>query len=104
MASALTRLFRACLPAAFDRYDESRARRTRQDFGRLGRLLSWSRGPDGAWRARLSCPELPRTIERSGKTRGESIDRADRVLRRILALRGTLRTPAGREARPDGDE
>jgi hypothetical protein len=98
------RLLRAGFPTAFERLDEARARRLRRDFGRRGRLLSWRREADGSWRARLSCPDLPRTVERAGRTRSEAIDRADRVRSRILALRADLKAPNGRDARPADDE
>jgi hypothetical protein len=98
------RLLQDRFPTAFERFDEGRARRLRRDFGRAGRLLSWRREADGSWRARLSCPDLPRTIERAGRTRAEAIDRADRVRSRILALRAVLRAPNGRDARPAVDE
>jgi hypothetical protein len=97
-------LLQAGFPTAFEGLDEGRARRLRRDFGRRGRLLSWRRESDGSWRARLSCPDLPRTIERAGRTRSEAIDRADRARARILALRTDLKAPNGRVDRPADDQ
>jgi hypothetical protein len=102
-AALFQRLVQLCLPSAFDRYDERRARRLRQAFGRRGRLLSWHRQPDGSWRARLSCADLPRTIERAGRSRGEAIDRADHGLKRVLSFRRNLRTSRGWTVRPHDD-
>ena len=92
-----------------DRLDESSALRARLAHGRLGRLLSWRRGPDGLWVARLSGPEAPRTVERSAATRRGAIARAGRALDRYGELRDGLgprpgpATGGGGHERPDDD-
>jgi hypothetical protein len=102
LISVFQRLVQVCLPTVFDRLDEGRARQRRQDFGRRGRLLSWHRDSDGSWRARLSCAELPRTVERAGRSRIEAIDRADHGLKQILNLRQNqnMKSRSGWTVRP----
>ncbi|MGE3818702.1 MAG: hypothetical protein AB7I30_04655 [Isosphaeraceae bacterium] len=78
--------------AGLDWLDAHRARRRRQTFGQRGWLLSWSRDADGRWRARLSGPEFPRTIERSASNRVKAIERAAQA----LTLLGTLHGRFGR--------
>jgi hypothetical protein len=72
---------------AIDLLDERRARRRREAFGRRRWLLSWHRDPDGRWRARLSGPEAPRTVERTSGTRVGAIARAAQAMERLLAFR-----------------
>jgi hypothetical protein len=71
----------------FDRLDERRARRRRLALGKRQWLVSWERAVDGGWRARLSCPSLVSTLERTGKTRTKAIDRSTRALTLLLAFR-----------------
>lgn len=82
-------LFRP-LAGALDLLDERLARRFRRRFGRRQRLLSWHREPDGRWRARLSCPDVVRTVERTASTRWRAITRSARALDRLPALRARL--------------
>jgi hypothetical protein len=70
-----------------DRMDERRARRLRFQLGRRRWLVSWQRQSDGRWLARLSCPSLVFTLERTGTTRTAAIARALRTLDVILSLR-----------------
>ena len=72
------------------RLDERVARQRRRELGERLWLLSWQRDPDGRWRARLSCPELPRTVERTGWTRCAAITRSTTVVRRTISLRCTF--------------
>jgi hypothetical protein len=72
---------------AFGTLDERRARRLREELGRRRWLVSWQRDPDGRWRARLSGPETPRTVERTARTRSRAIERAARAMGRILDFR-----------------
>jgi hypothetical protein len=67
-----------------DRWDDHRARLQRQRLGLQGRILSWTRGGDGRWLARVSTSELPVTIVRAGKTRSRAAHRAEQALTRIL--------------------
>jgi hypothetical protein len=71
-----------------DRLDERGARRLRHVLGQDRWLVSWERADDGRWRARLSCPVLITTLERTGRSRTEAIRRATRALAHLLALRG----------------
>ncbi len=73
-----------------DRLDERAARRLRLALGRDRWLVSWQREIDGRWRARLSCPLMSTTLERTGRTRTEAIERATRALTHLLSLRGVL--------------
>ncbi len=76
-----------------DRIDERRAIRRRDRFGRRRWLLSWGRAdaPDsgatgrGPWLARLSCPELPLTVERRGRSLRQAIGRAEAALTFLLS-------------------
>ncbi len=64
-----------------DEHDERWARWMRDEFGRKQWLLSWYRLDDAqGWLARLSCPELPDTLEADGRTRCLAIGRAHRAL------------------------
>ena len=69
-----------------DWIDEQRAHRRRTMFGR--------------WRARLSSPESPRTIERTARTRAGAIARAARAIDRVLALRSAQARDRQRAFRP----
>lgn len=87
---SLFRLAAGMLPVPtrlLDRLDERLACSRRRSFGRRSCVLSWQRESDGSWRARLSAPDLPRTIERLAHTRSLAIFRADRVLRRTRTFR-----------------
>lgn len=64
-----------------DRRDEHLAQRRRAELGSLSKLVSWQRLPDRRWRARVSSPDWPETIERAGRSRCEAIERADEALR-----------------------
>ncbi|RUL85733.1 hypothetical protein [Tautonia sociabilis] len=63
-----------------DDRDARRADRLRRSLGRMRWLISWERRGDGRWVARLSCPELPETVARCGRSRCEAARRAARVL------------------------
>jgi hypothetical protein len=80
-----------------DRIDERRARDRRRVFGRRLVILSWHRGSDGLWKARLSGPGLVCTIERSAPTRCRAISRSARAMARILTLRRGLEGPPVRD-------
>ena len=73
-----------------DRIDDFRARRMRADLGARRWLLSWSQDLASTrypWLARVSCPELPLTIERRGRSRIGASVRAQRALERLLLVR-----------------
>jgi hypothetical protein len=70
-----------------DHVDERRARRLRFQIGQRRWLVSWHRKSDGRWLARLSCPSLVFTLERTGKTRTAAIVQAVHTMNSILALR-----------------
>lgn len=89
--------------AVWDRLDERRARRRRARLGRRLWLVSWQRGDGGGWWARLSSPSLLYTLERTGRTRSQAIDRAVRALTRILDLQ-QQRAAAARPTASDPDE
>jgi hypothetical protein len=76
-----------------DRVDERHARQIRIRFGQRRWLVSWHRDKVkvGHWRARLSCPLILFTLERTGKTRTEAIERAAEALEQLLVLRQRLR-------------
>jgi hypothetical protein len=74
----------------FDRLDERRARRFRTVLGRRQWLVSWEWIGDGCWLARLSCPSLATTLERTGRTRTRAIGRATRALTLHLTFRDEL--------------
>ena len=81
---------------AREEYDERWARWMREEFGRKKWILSWhSLGGGSGWRARLSCPEHPETVEADGHSRCVAIGRAHRVLEAILI-------PLRRKARESG--
>jgi hypothetical protein len=86
-----------------DHVDEHRARQLRFRLGQRRWLVSWQRLNDGRWLARLSCPSLVFTLERSGKTRTAAIAHAIRTLDAILSLRLVLRRGAPETAQ-DADE
>ena len=91
------------VPARFlDWLDDRLARHRRHDFGRRSWLLSWSREPEGTWRARLSGPDLERTIERSARTRSWAIFRSARALARIRTFqsRDPKRRGRGTDSQP----
>jgi len=70
-----------------DDHDERWARLMRDEFGRRKWLLSWHRDEVAdAWLARLSCPQLPETVERHGRSRCHAIGRANRALSAMLQL------------------
>lgn len=69
-----------------DGIDEWRATQIRNRLGARGWLLSWSR-ESRRWVARLSRPEFPRTIVRTGRDRIDAIDRAMRASSRIIQAR-----------------
>ncbi len=73
-----------------EQIDEWRAVQTRNRLGARGWLLSWSRETSKRWAARLSRPEFPRTILRTGRDRIEAIDRAIRASTRLLEARSKL--------------
>ena len=76
-----------------EEYDERWARWMREEFGRKLWLLSWQPLEHGrGWLARLSCPDLPETVETEGQSRCHAIGRAHRALEALLI-------PARREAR-----
>lgn len=77
-------------PFCLDRLDERLARARREAFGRRAWLLSWHREPDGSWRARLSGPDLERTVERTARTRACAVRRTARAAVRIRAYRARL--------------
>ncbi len=72
-----------------DDHDERWARLMRDEFGRRRWLLSWQRDDAGeGWVARLSCPQLPETVERQGRSRCHAIGRANRALTALLQAVG----------------
>ena len=71
------------MDSLLDEIDEERAKRLRHEFGQRRWVLSWIRADD-AWMARLSAPGVPETIERTGRTRIEAIERTAVALREAL--------------------
>lgn len=71
-----------------DRLDEQDARRRRAAWGRAGWVVSWTPRDDGAWQARISCADWPRTIAARGRTRREAIRRAALSLQVLLRRLG----------------
>jgi hypothetical protein len=67
-----------------DEIDEERARQLRNDLGRRHWLVSWMLDDDGTWMARVSGPGYPDTVERTGRTRVEAIERATSALRELM--------------------
>jgi len=76
------------LGTVLDRLDEGRARRLRVRLGKRLWLVSWNRHGDGLWRARLSCPSLVSTLERTATSRAQAIEHAVHALSRLLLVRG----------------
>lgn len=68
----------------YNRRDEEHARFRRAVLGRRQWLVSWEERGDGRWLARVSCPQLPMTIERSGNTRCEAIRFATEFLEDLV--------------------
>jgi len=73
--------------------------------------VSWERisdgdgDGDGVWRARLSCPALVSTLERTGESRTKAIGRAARALTLLLAFRGKINRRTIRTTRdPDSPD
>jgi hypothetical protein len=109
---ALTGEFRMPL-WLMDLADERRAPRSREAFGRRGWLLTWQRDADGRWRARLSSPGVPRTVERTASSRRRAVARAALAMDRLLSFRAgramadllssRLRN-AARNSAPDPDQ
>ena len=78
-----------------DRRDDLRARSLRDQLGREGRIVSWHRDnprPLTPWIARVSCQDLPETIEARGRTRRHAILAASDLLARRLRRRDRLET------------
>ena len=73
-----------------DNVDERAARRLRRALGRRAWLVSWQPGRNGRWQARISAPELVRTIERTGWTRWQAIRRATAAVDRLPTLRARI--------------
>jgi hypothetical protein len=75
-------------PGALDRRDERLARALRQRMGHAGRLVSWSRDDPREprlWTARVSCRELPETVEAAARSRRRAIGAAIEALERRLS-------------------
>ena len=64
--------------------DQSKAVKLRQEYGRVGWLVSWYPQEDEFWLARLSCPNYPETVEALGQSRCLAIDSATRHLLDLL--------------------
>ena len=64
--------------------DQSRAVKLRNEYGRVGWLVSWYPQEDEFWLARLSCPNYPETVEALGQSRCLAIDSATRHLLDLL--------------------
>ncbi|GIW88406.1 MAG: hypothetical protein KatS3mg108_2730 [Isosphaeraceae bacterium] len=76
--------------AGLDGLDAVRACRLRRRLWRRSWLVSWERRlspTGGCWVARLSCPELPITVARRGRSRCQALERARTALNRLLATR-----------------
>lgn len=69
-----------------DRKDENLARSLRQELGEMQWLVSWTRLDDEAWLARLSGPEVTRTIEAVGPSRYQAIQKACTIAANVLEL------------------
>jgi hypothetical protein len=72
------------LPHLLDAWDDREARLLRAELGGHRWLVSWTRRDDGRWLARVSCPSLPTTVERDGRSRCRAIRRAEAALHRLL--------------------
>ncbi|GAC1469672.1 MAG: hypothetical protein NVSMB9_13740 [Isosphaeraceae bacterium] len=80
-----------------DRRDERQACSHREEFGGRRWVLSWHRRSDGLWTARLSGPEVVRTLERTARTRRKAIARAARAMSSLSARRSLLDPRAPRD-------
>lgn len=78
---------RRFLDALRDELDGELARRYRRALGKRRWLVSWAEEADGLWLARLSGPEYPDTVERTGRSRAEAIATAARALRAAIIFR-----------------
>ena len=87
-----------------DRRDERLACMLREEYGRRRRLLSWTKDPDGLWRARISGPGVERTLERTGRTRTQAAEAAALAMDRLLIARFTLRCQVGQAYRSTAEE
>ena len=71
-----------------DNVDLARAARIRSEYGRVKWLLSWKRSnpriPHSVWVARLSAPNVEKTVEAIGQSRCLAIDSATRTILDIL--------------------
>jgi hypothetical protein len=90
--------------AILDRRDERLACVLREEYGQRRRLLSWTRDPDGLWRARISGPGVVRTLERTGRTRTQAAEAAAAAMDRLLIARFTLRCQADQFYRSTTEE
>jgi hypothetical protein len=73
------------MTSLLDEIDEERARRLRSELGQQRRwLVSWQGAEGGSWTARVSGPDYPETIERTGLTRAHAIELAAEALGRCL--------------------
>jgi len=83
-----------------DARDRRRAQRLQRMLGARRWLISWQPRPDGRWTARLSCPELPVTIARHGRTRCQAARNASRALRLLLQGDPNEQQPEALDSRP----
>lgn len=70
----------AAFSETMDNVDRMRAERIRNEYGRVGWLVSWHWQEDEMWLVRLSCPKIDRTYEALGLTRCQAVDSATRSL------------------------
>jgi hypothetical protein len=77
---------RRFLDALRDELDAEVARRYRKSLGKKFWIVSWAESGDGLWLARLSGPEYPDTVERTGRSRSEAIASAARALRAAIVF------------------
>lgn len=64
--------------------DQSRAVKLRNEYGRVGWLVSWYPQEDEFWLVRLSSPNYPETVEALGQSRCLAIDSATRHMLDLL--------------------
>jgi hypothetical protein len=64
--------------------DQKRAVKLRNEYGRVGWLLSWYPQEDDFWLVRLSSPNYRETVEALGQSRCLAIDSATRHLLDLL--------------------
>jgi hypothetical protein len=63
-----------------DKVDLTRAERIRNEYGRVGWLVSWHMVSDDKWLARVSCPQIDRTFVGMDRSREKAIHNATKKI------------------------